>query len=167
MPTVAAMGSRAPKGAATKHTEQAAHQAAIWAALEYAGQCLSKGRKVTLTIESVTAMRNLHAAPADEGTQPGTAAQGGAAAQTPHRDGAARPMPGNGNKRQRPNPRPDLKRGREAEDRAVRRAARPSHTEMNTRSKRRLEALSRRYTQVSWSYVRPKGPRLSPCVCRR
>jgi len=27
----------------------------------------------------------------------------------------------------------------------VRRAARPSHTEMNTRSKRRLEALSRRY----------------------
>ena len=85
------------------------------------------------------------AAPADEGTQPGTTAQGGAAAQTPHRDGAARPMPGNGNKRQRPNPRPDLKRGREAEDRAVRRAARPSHTEMNTRSKRRLEALSRRY----------------------
>ena len=52
-----------------------------------------------VTIESVTAMRNLHAAPADEGTQPETAAQGGAAAQTPHRDGAARPMPGNGNKR--------------------------------------------------------------------
>ena len=52
-------------------------------------------------------------------------------------------MPGNGNKR--PNPRPDLKRGREAEERAVRRAARPSHTEMNTRSKRRLEALSGRY----------------------
>ena len=54
-------------------------------------------------------------------------------------------MPGNGNKRQRPNPRPDLKRGRETEERAGRRAARPSHTEMNTRSKRRLEALSRRY----------------------
>ena len=34
---------------------------------------------------------------------------------------------------------------REAEGRAARRAARPSHTEMNTRSKRRLEALSRRY----------------------
>ena len=100
---------------------------------------------MTLTIESVTALRNLHAAPADEEAQPGAAAQGGAAAQTPHRDGAARPMPGNGNKRQRPNPRPDLKRGREAEERAVRRAARPSHTEMNTRSKRRLEALSRRY----------------------
>ena len=100
---------------------------------------------MTLTIESVTALRNLHAAPADEEAQPGAAAQGGAAAQTPHRDGAARPMPGNGNKRQRPNPRPDLKRGREAEERAVRRAARPSHTEMNTRSKRRLEALSRRH----------------------
>ena len=40
-----------------------------------------------------------------------------------------------------PNPRPDLKRGMEAEEQAVRRAARPSHTEMNTRSKRRLEAL--------------------------
>ena len=50
-------------------------------------------------------------------------------------------MPGNGNKRQRPNPRPDLKRGMEAEEQAVRRAARPSHNEMNTGSKRRLEAL--------------------------
>ena len=54
-------------------------------------------------------------------------------------------MPGDGNKRQRPNPRPDLKRGREAEERATGRAARPSHTEMDTRNKRRLEALSRRY----------------------
>ena len=35
--------------------------------------------------------------------------------------------------------------GREAEERATGRAARPSHTEMNTRNKRRLEALSRRY----------------------
>ena len=42
-----------------------------------AGQCLSKGSKVTLTIESVTALRNLHAAPADEEAQPGAAAQGG------------------------------------------------------------------------------------------
>ena len=39
----------------------------------------------------------------------------------------------------------ELDRGREAEERAVRTAARPSHTEMNTRSKRRLEALSRRH----------------------
>ena len=29
--------TKAPKGAATKHTEQSAHQAAIWVALEYAG----------------------------------------------------------------------------------------------------------------------------------
>ena len=101
--------------------------------------------KVTLTVESATALRNLHDAPADEEAGPGAAAQGRVAAQTPHRDGAARPMPGDGNKRQRPNPRPDLKRGREAEERATGRAARPSHTEMNTRNKRRLEALSRRY----------------------
>ena len=33
VPTVAAMGGQAPKGAATKHMEQSAHQAAIWAAL--------------------------------------------------------------------------------------------------------------------------------------
>ena len=38
-----------PRNTATKHTEQSAHQAAIWVALEYAGQCLSKGSKVTLT----------------------------------------------------------------------------------------------------------------------
>ena len=77
--------SRAPKGAAAKHTEQSAHQAAIWVALEYAGQCLSKGSKVTLTVESVTALRNLHDAPADEEARPGAAAQGGVvrgAAQT-------------------------------------------------------------------------------------
>jgi hypothetical protein len=49
VPTVAALGSRAPRGSATKHTEQSTHQAAIWAALVYAGQCLAKGRKVTLT----------------------------------------------------------------------------------------------------------------------
>ena len=42
VPTVAALGSRAPRGAATKHTEQS-HQAAIWAALVYTGQCLAKG----------------------------------------------------------------------------------------------------------------------------
>ena len=36
VPTVAAMGSRAPKGAATRHTEQSTHQVAIWAALGYA-----------------------------------------------------------------------------------------------------------------------------------
>ncbi len=30
------------KGAATKHTQQAAHQAAIWAALEYAGRKAAK-----------------------------------------------------------------------------------------------------------------------------
>ena len=80
VPTVAAMGSRAPKGAAAKHTEQSAHQAAIWVALEYAGQCLSKGSTVTLTVESATALRNLHDAPADEEARPGAAAQGGAAA---------------------------------------------------------------------------------------
>jgi hypothetical protein len=65
----------------------------------------------------------------------------GGGADAAQRRGAARPMPGNGNKRQRPNPRPDLKRGMEAEGQAVRRAARPSHNEMNTGSKRRLEAL--------------------------
>ena len=61
----------------------------------------------------------------------------------------------------------ELDRGREAEERAVRTAARPSHTEMNTRSKRRLEALSRRYPGKLELRVPPKGPRLSPCVCRR
>ena len=55
---------------------------------------------MTLTVESATALRNLNDAPADEETRPEAAAQGGAAAQTPHRDGAARPMPGDGNKRQ-------------------------------------------------------------------
>ena len=50
--------------------------------------------RVTLTIESVTALRNLRAAPADAKAQKKGAAQGGARAeQTPQRDGAARPRP--------------------------------------------------------------------------
>ena len=145
VPTVAAMGSRAPKGAATRHTEQSTHQAAIWAALVYASTCLQRGSRVTLTIESGTAMRNLQAAPAGTGTQQEGAAQGGAAEQTPQRHGAARPAPSNGNKRQRPNPRPDLKRGRETEGRETGEGAGPSHTELNIRNKTRLDALSRRY----------------------
>ena len=145
VPTVAAMGSQAPRDAATKHTEQSAHQAAIWAALVYAGTCLTRGSRVTLTVESVTALRNLQAAPAGTEAQQEGAAQGGAAGRTPQRDGPARPAPGGANKRQRPNPRPDLKRGREADERKKREGARPSHTALNIRNKTRLEALSRRY----------------------
>ena len=104
---------------------------------------------------------NLQAAPADAGGQQEGAAQGGAAEQTPQRDGAARPAPGNGNKRQRPNPRPDLKRGRETEGRETGGGAGPSHTELNIRNKTRLNALSRRYPgKLELLYVRPKGPRL-------
>ena len=51
------------------HTEQSTHQAAIWAALVYAGTCLTRGSRVTLTIVSVTALRNLRAAPADAEAQ--------------------------------------------------------------------------------------------------
>ena len=46
---------------------------------------------------------NLRDAPGDAEPQQEGAARGR----------AVRPAPGNGNKRQRPNPRPDLKRGRE------------------------------------------------------
>ena len=70
---------------------QSTHQAAIWAALVYASTCLSRGSRVTLTIESGTALRNLIAAPAGAEAQKEGAAQEGAAAQTPRRDGAARP----------------------------------------------------------------------------
>ena len=73
---------------------------------------------MTLTMESVTALRKLAGRAGAEAQQEG-AAQGGAVEQTPQRDG--RPAPGNGNKRhctnakkttetQPPNPRPDLTR---------------------------------------------------------
>ena len=86
VPTVAAQGSRAPRGAATKHTEQFTHQAAIWAALVYTGQCLAMGRRVTLTVESVTALGNLHVAPKGASTPQEEAARGGTAEQPPQRD---------------------------------------------------------------------------------
>ena len=65
VPTVAAMGRRAPKGSATRHTEQSTHQAAIWAALVSASTCLLRGSRVTITVESVTALNNLIDAPED------------------------------------------------------------------------------------------------------
>ena len=69
----------------------------------------------------------------------------GPAEQSPQRDGAARPAPGNGNKRQRPNPRPDLKRGREEGGRETNTGTRPGHTELNITNKRQIEVLNRRY----------------------
>ena len=69
--------------------------------------------------------------------------------QTPQRDGAARPAPGNGNTRQRPNlPTRDptsREGGRRTSAGDEQRHCGPSHTELNIRNKRRLEALSRRY----------------------
>ena len=107
---------------------------------------------MTLTIESgygTAALGYAGRASGREAEQEGTAkegtAQGGAAEQTPQRDGAARPAPGNDNKRQRDNPRPDLKRGREEGGRETNTGTAPSHTELNIRNKRWLEALSRRY----------------------
>ena len=116
---------------------------------------------MTLTMESVTALRKLAGRAGAEAQQEG-AAQGGAVEQTPQRDG--RPAPGNGNKRHykrkkndrdptsQPATRPH-KRGREADERGTSRGTvlhnplhcGPSHTELNIRNKRRLEVLSRRY----------------------
>jgi hypothetical protein len=63
----------------------------------------------------------------------------------------------NGNKRQRPNPRPDLKRGRDDDGRASAGGATPGHTELIEENKRRLKALSQRYPGQleQWSCVRP------------
>jgi len=104
-------GQPGPEGAATKHTEQSTHQAAIRAALVYAGQCLAKGRKVTLTVESVTALRNLHTAPTDASNPQEEAARGETSAHPPQRQGAARPAESNGNKRQRGPTRGPTSRG--------------------------------------------------------
>ena len=53
------------------------------------GQCLAKGRKVTLTVESVTAL-NLHTAPTDASNPQEDAAREETSAQPPQRQGAAR-----------------------------------------------------------------------------
>ena len=109
------MGSKvAPPEAATKVTEQATHQAAIGAALVYASELPLKGtRAVALTIESVTALRNLRAAHTDEG-EPSQSAQGeGTPPPPPLRQGAAQETQDNRHKKRRLNPRPDRKRGRD------------------------------------------------------
>ena len=96
-------------------------------------------------VESVTALRNLHAAPKGASTPQEEAARGGTAEQPPQRHGAARPAASNGNKRQRPNPRPDLKRGRDDDGRASAGGATPGRTELIEENKRRLKALRQRY----------------------
>ena len=111
----------------------------------YASTCLSRGSRVTITVESVTALNNLRDAPEDAEPQQESAARGRAAGQSPQRDEAARPAPGNGNKRQRPNPRPDLKRGREEGGGEASAGTRPSHTKLNIRNKRQIEMLNQRY----------------------
>ena len=96
-------------------------------------------------MESATALNNLRDAPEDAEPQQEGAARGRAAEQSPQRDGAARQAPGNGNKRQRPNPRPDLKRGREEGGSEASAGTRPSHTKLNIRNKRQIEMLNQRY----------------------
>ena len=84
----------------------------------YASTCLSKGSRVTLTIESVTALRD-----GRRGTTGGRRPRRGGRADATERRGGKAGAGGNGNKRQRPNPRPDLKRaGREADERETNRA---------------------------------------------
>ena len=61
--------------------------------------CLAKGRKVTLTVETVTALRNLHTAPKGASKPQEEAARGETSAHPPQRQGAARPAESNGNKR--------------------------------------------------------------------
>ena len=86
-----------------------------WAkALVYAGELLVKGtRAVALTIESVTALRNLRAAQPDEDEHPQSAREEGASPPPPRQQGTAQETQGNRHKKQRVNPRPDRKRGRE------------------------------------------------------
>ena len=166
VPTVAAMGSKAPPQAATKVTAQAAHQAAIGAALVYAGELLVKGaRAVAITVESVIALRNLRAAQPDEDEHPQSAGGGGASPPPQMQQGTARETQGNRHKKQRVSPRPDRKRGREhtveggvgdapprsdaAQEASTegRRAGgtRPSDAALNRTNRQRLDALSRRY----------------------
>jgi hypothetical protein len=101
-------------------------------------------------VESVTALRNLHAAPKGASTHhrrkpPAEERRSSRHRETLKRDGAARPAASNGNKRQRPNPRPDLKWGRDDDGRASAGGATPGHTELIEEKKRRLKALSQRY----------------------
>ena len=69
-------------------------------------------------------------------------------------------------KNQRPNPRPDLKRGREEGAAARRAQALGPATRNLTLGTRDRSRCSTRGTQGDWSCVRPKGPRLQPCACR-
>ena len=60
VPATATHGrSRAWACVAKRHTQQMAQQAAVWAGLTYAGQLAGAGKDVTLTVGSVTALRDL------------------------------------------------------------------------------------------------------------
>ena len=97
---------------------------------------------MTLTVESVTALRNLHTAPTDASNPQEEAARGETSAHPPQRQGAARPAESNGNKRQRPNPRPDLKRGRDGDGSASAGGATPARTALIEENKRMRSCAS-------------------------
>ena len=116
--------------------------------------CEVKNLKCSYLVNAVATflLRECNSFPADQ-SDPGQhiTTKGWAVEQTAQGDGAARPAPGNGNKRQRPQPtnppRPDLKTegGRRTGVPGRRTKAPGLPTELNMRKKRQLEALSRGY----------------------
>ena len=138
VPTVAAMGSRAPKGAATKHTEQSTHRSYVHytpsqgsanrSASEGVLGAVARPASVSPLFFKLRALRPPCAQPAGHaggrrGTTGGRRPRRGGRADATERRGGKAGAGGNGNKRQRPNPRPDLKRaGREADERETNRA---------------------------------------------
>ena len=102
-------------------------------------------------MESVTALRNLHAAPKGASTPQEEAARGrGAAEQPPQRHGTARPAESNGNNfaaEAQPAARPQEGAGRRRQGERRRRHAWPYGTDLELieENKRRLKALSQRY----------------------
>ena len=141
VPTVAAQGSRAPRGAATPSTQSNPPtrppydmgSPGIRRPMPGEGQKgdTHGGERYRPEKPTRRAQRREHTT---GGSRPRR--NGGAAATVRH--GAARPAASNGNKRQRPNPRPDLKRGRDDDGRASAGGATPGHTELIEENKRRL-----------------------------
>ena len=126
----------------------------MYASLTRAHACQEAAGGDAHNCESVTALRNLRAPRRRTRTRGGTyrmAPSKEGRRSRRHRETGRRGRPratAAKCKRQRPNPRPDLQRGREAGGREGRRTqALGLATELNIRSKRRLEALSRRYPE--------------------
>ena len=134
---MATHGAGAPAHAPRAHTDQAAQQAALGAALTYAAQLVERwtSKTVTITVDNATTLTNVNEARVeDEAASDGQPVAQAAAQAAADRLGA--PLARQG---------PSGSKRRHREDEPSRKKTEPQHAALARKNKLKFDALSRRF----------------------